>query len=158
MDYVVYNNADTVGVLNKEIELSVFTNKPAPDAMGGRVWLLFGQGNPRRYFLRLWFQIDGVGDGSEHRFRTRLSGSVGNKFDPIIELTNDEWFKDLKREQGNFAFGFNSIKNPAGQWRWVGAYGRIPAWRPVFALPGKWRRTASHIWERARPASKFSYS
>lgn len=111
MDYVVYNNADTVGELEKEIDLSVFTKKSARDADGARVWLFFGKGSPRRFYLKLWFVVDNVDDGSEHGFTTRLSGSEGERFEPMIEITNEEWFKRLKKEQGNFAFGFNPIKD-----------------------------------------------
>lgn len=49
----------------------------------------------------------------ENGFRTRVSGSEGEVFDPMLELEKDAWLDLFKQEQGNFAFGFNSIKNEA---------------------------------------------
>ena len=52
-----------------------------------------------------------VESGEEHGFRTRLSGSEGSIFDPMLEIVQEEWFLKLKKDQGNFAFGFNPIKD-----------------------------------------------
>ena len=112
MDYVVYNNLDTVGELYKKVSLSVFTNKNvSEDAVGGTVWLIVGGGKPRNFRLRSWFIVSHVESGEEHGFRTRLSGSEGSIFDPMLEIVQEEWFLKLKKDQGNFAFGFNPIKD-----------------------------------------------
>ena len=112
-DYVVYNNPDSVGDLYKENPLSVFTNKKvSTEVIGSRVWLIVGEGRPRSYFLRCWFFVDHIDWGKEHGFATKLSGSEGVVFEPMTLLPGDEeWFLSFKKDQGNFAFGFSSIKN-----------------------------------------------
>lgn len=111
-DFVVYNNPDTVGELYKKEPLSVFTNKRvSQDVIGSRVWLIAGAGKPRRYYLRCWFFVDNVSSGSEHGFATRVSGVDGEVLDPMIEIPRDEWFLEFKKDQGQFAFGFSSIKD-----------------------------------------------
>ena len=111
-DFIVYNNTDTVGELFKKAPLSVFTNKRVSEnVLGGRVWLIAGSGQPRKFFLRSWFIIENVGSGAEHGFSTCLRGTEGQVFDPMIEIDPSEWFTQLKKDQGNFAFGFNPIKD-----------------------------------------------
>lgn len=113
-DFIVYNNPDSVGELYKKAPLSVFTNKRvSAEVVGGRVWLIAGGGSrqKRDYFLRCWFFIDEVASGSEHGFATCVRGVEGKVFDPMIPIDQDEWFRKLKKDQGNFAFGFSPIKD-----------------------------------------------
>jgi len=44
------------------------------------------------------------------RWELAISGTRGKVFEPMIELSQGEWFKELKRSQGNFAFGFQRVK------------------------------------------------
>jgi hypothetical protein len=113
-DFIVYNNPDTVGELYKKAPLSVFTNKKVSrDVVGSRVWLIAGGGDrkKREYLLRYWFVVDDITSGREHGFATCVTGSEGQVFDPMIPIEQEEWFLKLKKDQGNFAFGFSPIKD-----------------------------------------------
>ena len=109
-DFVVYHNPDVfpVGIMDVD-PLAAFTNKPVSDIRGSRVWVLAGSGAPRTYFIRSYFLVEEIGSGAELGFKTKLSGSTGKAFDPMIELSDDEWFVDFKRTLGNFAFGLQSV-------------------------------------------------
>jgi hypothetical protein len=88
----------------------VVTNKRVSEkAIGSRIWLLTGQGQPQRFFLRGVFTICRVESGEDAGFRSRVWGTGERFFAPMIELTHEEWFADFKRSQGNFAFGFQVI-------------------------------------------------
>jgi hypothetical protein len=91
--------------------LSIVTDKRIADPYGDRVWLLSGRGNPRTFVLRSWFVVDSVESGANDGYETKLAGKSGEVFDPVIELNREPWFEDFKREQGNFGFGFNRIKD-----------------------------------------------
>lgn len=110
-DIVVYHNPDSMGLPASDVdEPDIFTNKRVSHAaVGNRIWLLTGEGRPRRFFLRGVFTISGIGAGDERGFRTRIRGAHARFFSPMIDLTNEEWFSDFKRSQGNFASGSQAI-------------------------------------------------
>lgn len=112
-DYIVYHNPDVMGPLEHNSGFRVFTNKGISKTnIGDRVWLITGSGKPRRFFLARWFYIDAFNAGEDRGFKICISGSVGQNFDPFIEIEQEEWFVQLKRDQGNFAFGFSRITTP----------------------------------------------
>lgn len=113
-EVIVYHNPDSMGYPASEVTgPEVLTDKRlSDDAVGDRIWLLTGEGQPRRFFLRGVFKADCVESGEDEGFRTRVRGSNAKFFDPMIELTNREWFRDLKRSQGNFAFGYQTVSDP----------------------------------------------
>jgi hypothetical protein len=109
-DYVVYHNPDSMGVPVTGVNsLAIVTDKKVADVIGDRVWLLTGEGSPRAFSLRSYFIVDHVESGAGARFETRLSGTVGKVFDPMVAVGSEDWFADFKRSQGNFAFGFQAI-------------------------------------------------
>ncbi len=109
-DFVVYHNPDAMAESVKDVNaFEIVTNKKVVDVYGDRVWLLTGEGSPRRFLLRSHFIVDQMDSGGE--FATRLSGRVGRAFDPMIELNNEEWFDEFKKSQGNFAFGLQRVKD-----------------------------------------------
>lgn len=111
-DFIVYHNPDSMGSSAGELtELSVVTNKPVSNIKGDRIWLLTGEGHPRRFYLCAWFIADHVDRGDDSEFGTLIRGSEGKLFRPMRELTSEEWFPDLKRSQGNFAFGLQTISD-----------------------------------------------
>lgn len=112
-DIVVYHNPDSMGFPATDVsEPDIVTNKPVSSASAGsRIWLLTGEGRPRRYFLRGVFVLSEIGAGDERGFRTRIRGTDAQFFTPMVELTHEEWFPDFKRSQGNFAFGFQRISD-----------------------------------------------
>ena len=111
-DYVVYHNPDIMGVLAIDVDpFAVVTDKRVAKIRGSRVWLLTGQGNPRTYFVRSYFLVEEIQSGTDSGFETKLCGSVGKAFDPMVELPDAEWFVDFKRSQGNFGFGLQPIND-----------------------------------------------
>lgn len=114
-DFVVYHNPDSMGYsASQHGSLSVLTNKKVSDVVGDRVWLITGEGRPRKYFLCSWFFIDHLESGEDVGFVTCLKGETGKSFDPLIPIdSTEDWFKDFRAAQGNFAFGFNLIKDMA---------------------------------------------
>jgi hypothetical protein len=110
--FVVYNNPDVfpIGIMDSD-PFAAYTNNPVPD-VGSRVWVLAGEGKPRTYFLRSYFFVDEIGSGSQFGFKTKVSGSSGEAFDPMIELPSDEWFVDFKLKLGNFGFGLRLVTDP----------------------------------------------
>jgi hypothetical protein len=111
-NFLVYHNPDKMHCEVTEVHaLEIVTNRPAPrDAIGSRVWLITGRGRPRTFLLRSWFIVDKAGE-ADGEFKTKLSGTQGKVFEPMIELNQEEWLDDLKRQQRNFASGLQSITN-----------------------------------------------
>ena len=111
-DFLVYHNPDAMGVdVTKVNPLAIVTNKPVTDdVLGNRVWLLTASGKPRTFLLRSYFIVDQV-ETNVDGFQTKLSGATGRAFDPMIGLNHEKWFGDLKKSQGNFAFGLQRIQD-----------------------------------------------
>jgi hypothetical protein len=90
----------------------IVTNKTVKkEIVGSRVWLITGEGKPRTFFLRSCFVVDQVVSGTEHGFKTKLLGKHCRTFDPMVGLSNQDWFDDLKRTQSNFNFGLQVIRD-----------------------------------------------
>jgi hypothetical protein len=87
----------------------VLTNKSTSNVAGSRIWLITGEGQPRKYFLVLWFLADVVESGEDEGFKTRVAGEHGQRFDPMIPLDDEEWFLEFKRTRANFSLGFSPI-------------------------------------------------
>ena len=111
--YIVYHNPDSMGYPASEITgFSVVTDKPAPpDLEGSTIWLLTGQGTPRRYYLVQRFTADRIESGEDQGFRTRVAAETGDHFHPMIRIDEEEWFRDFLRSQGNFSFGLQRISD-----------------------------------------------
>ena len=75
----------------------------------GQVWLITGEGKPRAFFLRSCFMVDQVVAGTEHGFKTKLLGKDCRTFDPMVSLSDQDWFEEFKRTQSNFSFGLQAI-------------------------------------------------
>ncbi len=112
-DYIVYHNPDVMGYPASQVQkFEIVTNHVVRNAVGGRVWLVTGEGRPRNFYLRMYFIVETVGSGEDAGFRTRVSGgSEGQKFEVMPSLDGEEWLDDLKRETGNFSFGFRPIRS-----------------------------------------------
>ncbi|MEO7733556.1 MAG: hypothetical protein ABIY55_21515 [Kofleriaceae bacterium] len=113
-DVLVYHNPDAMGYPASEVkEPVIVTNKRVgEDAKGDRIWLITGEGRPRRYFLRGWFTVSEVVSGEDDGFRTQVSGSKAHFFRPMREISDEVWLPDFRRSQGNFAFGYQVIGQP----------------------------------------------
>ena len=111
-DYVVYHKAEKMGYPALDIHnLAIYTKKSASSAIGSRVWLIAGEGKPRQYYLRAMFRIGKIESSDKPNFPYRVTGTDGQLFDPMPFLNKEIWFSDFLKEQGNFAFGFNPIRN-----------------------------------------------
>lgn len=94
-------------------KLAIYTSKSIDkeNIENGRIWLIAGEGSPRSYFLRATFRIGGLAPSSKPNFEYCIAGTDGQLFDPMPNLTTEAWFPAFKKAQGNFAFGFNAIKD-----------------------------------------------
>jgi hypothetical protein len=109
--YLVYHNPDMMGQASEIRDFSAVTDKPAgPDLQGSTIWLITGEGNPRKYYLVQRFTADVIQSREHERFKTRISSETGERFSPMCRLDEEEWFRDFERSQGNFAFGLSPIR------------------------------------------------
>jgi len=112
LDYVVYHKAEKMGYPALDINnLAIYTRKPTNGKKGGRIWLIAGEGSPRRYYLRGTFLIGNVEPSDKLEFKNCVTGSDGQLLDPMPLLNGEEWLPAFVEEQGRFAFGFNQIRN-----------------------------------------------
>jgi len=112
--YVQYHNAEVMGVSCDELEIETFgiiTNKPVSRLQDNKIWLICGEGKPRKYFLCQCFIVDEVGETEgDPDFRYYARGKVGVSLRPPILLNPIPWFADFRKSQGNFGFGLTRIE------------------------------------------------
>lgn len=113
-DVIVYHNPDAMGYAASEVtDPVIVTNKRvSSEAIGDRIWLITGEGQPRRYYLCGYFNATEVEPAEDEGFRTRVRGEHTHFTRKMIAISDEEWFPDLRRSQGNFAFGYQVIKEP----------------------------------------------
>src|SRR5262245_29123025 len=112
--YVAYHNPEKMGYSAEEVtELCIVTNKAVENLIGDRIWLIQGEGKPRKYVLRGTFIVASVGADTEDGFRYVVRGREGALFQPYIPIGTLPWFERFKMSQGNFAFGLQRISDPA---------------------------------------------
>ena len=130
-DFIVYHNPGAMGPLEPSDDFGVVTNRGLGSAkVGDRVWLITGEGTPRKYYLAKWFYIDEFTSGEDNGFKHCITGVEGENFDPFVEIEQGEWFAQLKQDQGNFAFGFSRINTPGA----VGALKKLSGFHHAFHL------------------------
>lgn len=113
-DYVVYHKAEKMGYSALDIDnLAIYTKRSTSGAKGSRIWLIAGEGSPRRYYLRATFLVGAVEPSDKAEFTSRVTGTDGQLLDPMPLLNNEAWFPSFVEEQGRFAFGFNRIRDAA---------------------------------------------
>lgn len=111
-DYVVYHKAEKMGYPALNIHnLAIYTNKSTDGTEGSRVWLVAGEGSPRKYYLRATFLVGSVGLSDRAEFTSRVIGTDGQLLDPMPLLNGEPWLASFVEDQGRFAFGFNRINN-----------------------------------------------
>lgn len=112
-DFLIYHNPERMGYPATTVkEAAAVTDKQVGnDALGDRVWLLTGEGQPRKYYLVGWFEIDGIEPNWDREFRTRIVGQWRAKLPRTrwVLLNKESWFPEFRQKQGNFAFGFQPI-------------------------------------------------
>lgn len=75
------------------------------------VWLITGEGRPRKFTLRSTFIVQAVEKSDKPEFTARITGKEGHLFYPMLAIDSEPWFPQFKRKQGNFAFGFQPIND-----------------------------------------------
>lgn len=110
--YLIYHNAEKMGYpLDSVNELTAFTNRElTSDIIGNKLWLITGEGNPKEYFLKIYFIIGDIKSGKQKNFKTKLIGNNGKFFNPMIRIDNNSWFEEFRKQMANFV-GFAEIKN-----------------------------------------------
>ena len=112
--FVVYHNPEKIGYSANEIhEPCIVTNKSVDGLVGNRIWLIQGEGRPRRYVLRGTFIVASTGPDTDDGFRHLVRGRKGEFFTTPLCISALPWFDRFKRSQGNFAFGLQRISDPA---------------------------------------------
>ena len=112
--FVVYHNPDVMGYPVLDVERpAIYTKKQRSDAVGGRVWLITGEGRPRKFKLRSTFIVQAVEKSDRPGFTARITGKEGHLFHPMLAIDSEPWFPQFKKKQGNFAFGFQPINDAA---------------------------------------------
>ena len=111
-DYVVYHNPDKRGFSAAECkDFRVLTSNTVPnEVIGSRIWLLTGEGRPRKYYLASTFIAENVTHDDVEGFQNCISAAIGQMFRPMIRIDEENWFPDFLYHQGNFAFGFGVIR------------------------------------------------
>ncbi|HEY4283314.1 MAG TPA: hypothetical protein VGM62_09630 [Chthoniobacterales bacterium] len=113
-DFVVYHKAEKMGYPALKIhKLGIYTKKPVNGIKGSRVWIIAGEGSPRKYYLRATFLVGSVEPSDRIDFKSRVNGTDGQLLDPMPLLNAESWFPAFLERQGNFAFGFCPINDPA---------------------------------------------
>ena len=111
--FVQYHNPDKMGAPYRfDGEFSVYTNKPyhlLASLPGHRVWLIGGEGRPRRYFLCYSFIVDTIGAVDHPSFRWYARGDAGRLFDPRVTIDLDPWFSGFLWRMANFSLGLRAL-------------------------------------------------
>ena len=115
--FVQYHNPEKAGhghVHEPSDDFLIYTNKPFPlvaATLGNRVWLICGEGRPRRYGLCSTFIVDEVGEAADPVFRWYARGAEGRAFDPPLPLDGDPWFPSFLRRHANFSLGLRELRD-----------------------------------------------
>ncbi len=110
-DLVIYHNPDALGFPAEDLkDLRAVTKYANAGLEGDRVWVVTGEGRPRKYYLRSYFVVDKI-DGFQDA-NAILQGLDGRVFDPMPDLSSFDWFNDLRTTQGNFRWGPRTIRSP----------------------------------------------
>ncbi len=84
LDYVVYHKAEVMGYEVIDVDnLAIYTNKPTKNVVGSRVWLIAGEGSPRKYKLRAMFIISAIEASDKPAFKNKVTGKAGQLLNPI---------------------------------------------------------------------------
>jgi Domain of unknown function (DUF3883) len=113
--YVTYHNTDIMGYPCDQTNvrpLSIVTDKSVSNLLGNKLWLISGEGRPRKYFLCSVFVVDDVGADTDSGYKHYAAGASGAALRPPLQLNKNTWFPEFERSQQNFRFGLSEIKDP----------------------------------------------
>ena len=99
-NFIQFHNCDKMEVSPTELsqgrDFAIVTSSKPDKSIGHRIWLIAGEGQPRRYYLTYSYIADNykrMPAGSEFSFL--IDGKVGRKYDPPIPLNDLAWFRRL---------------------------------------------------------------
>jgi hypothetical protein len=87
--YVTYHNTDVMGYpcdQSSTRPFSIVTDKSVSNLLGNKLWLISGEGKPRKYFLCSVFVVDGVGEDVATGYKHYAAGENGAALRPPIQL------------------------------------------------------------------------
>lgn len=110
--YLIFHNPEKMGYpLDSVKEFTAFTNRELTNnIIGNKLWLITGEGNPKEYFLKMYFIIDDIKSGKEKNFKTKLIGNDGKILEKKIRIDNSPWFEEFRKQMAFFV-GFAEIKH-----------------------------------------------
>jgi hypothetical protein len=114
-EYVQYRHPERFPGSCQEVAAGDFlvgTNKRAKGLIGRRLWVICGEGRPRRYWLCKTYIIAELEPTTDSDFRLYVRGWWGLRFQPPFLLNPLPWFPLFCRSQSNFSFGLNRIAPP----------------------------------------------
>lgn len=112
-EYVAYNSVDKWGEYRPTSKFNFYSGKGEKflkDSIGCNVWVVIGTRRDARTRYQLAGKFRPKKICSLPRGGHSIIGS-GTPFRSQMELTELPWFSRLLREQGNFRFGFNLIRD-----------------------------------------------
>lgn len=109
--YVQYHNTEAQGTVVPRADGSfvITARKFIRHLLGQQVWLVSGQGKPRRYQLEYTFRVDEVIEGTPNR----AIGTTGKRCVPPIPLSGNPWFDQFVLDQQRFSLGVREIQPEA---------------------------------------------
>jgi hypothetical protein len=110
--YIQYHNPAKYGPPGEHTAGEAFwiaTRKNPYRVPGNWVWVVLGEGTPRRYGLFEVFIAEWVESSRDVDFLFNIGGLKGIRFKPAIELNPIPWFQEMKRSLGNFSLGLTEI-------------------------------------------------
>lgn len=110
--YVQYHNAEGMGYSCDKVDsFSIMTDKVITDLPGNMLWLINGEGKPKRYSLCASFIVNKVRANEPlSGFKYFVSGETGTFFRPQIPLNRLSWYKEFVKDYQNFSLGLREIK------------------------------------------------
>lgn len=111
-NYLIYHNPEKMDYsLDTVKDFIAFANRKVNDEnIGSKVWLITGEGNPKEYFIKMYFVIEDIKSGVEKNFKTKLIGSEGKILKTMIRIDNLPWFEGFKKQMAYFV-GFAEIRD-----------------------------------------------
>jgi hypothetical protein len=94
-----------------EKNFSILTNKSLNPTKGDIVWLVVGEGKPRRYSLGSRFVVEGRHTGGGGRFKYEIFGLKGRDFVPLSLIDTLPWFQELFTKTAHFSTCLQVIRS-----------------------------------------------
>jgi hypothetical protein len=114
-DYVVYHNTDENGPSGGAGGPFISSNKPNLDrVIDNRIWLISGEGTPKRYFLESCFTAARCEPGDDTR-APRVYGKDRRAPARRVPLNTFPWFKPLYEDRQLYSLGLTRLRGEKGR-------------------------------------------